>query len=350
MWLLGVAGLSACVSPPVTQVLLQETSSCPSWGCGGNSPVIGPFEFHELEEHGALNDANMSLVGFRLNGVPYQPHVEGDKLLALDLNTGVPVFSGPDLKGGIFEVLLPGTGPAETRRAEIQITQVSNDVTFWLGPSDPVETYELQYTGSDVPPGAFRPLCKDPPPVRDGEGQTNVARFQTILFTGDRYKASTKEVTASTFEASTGWFNFACAGSAIAKLHLNRHTTASATAGFTTTADQRQAMLKMYTGDFCGTGEALTQQGTRIHWINALGWSSPPGNATTYESLWTSSGATCLTTHRLKGLSPIDYQGMIQGTSGSRGRCPKRPCAGVPGFPRLTGSGAYILTQSPALP
>jgi hypothetical protein len=350
MWLFGVAGFVACTGPPVTHLPQPATSSCPSWGCGGNSPVMGPFEFHELEEHGAPNEANMRLIGFRKNGVLYNPHVEKDKLYALDQVTRAPVLSGSDLLGGTFEVLLPGTGPAETRTAEIRISHVSTDVTFWLGPSDPVETYELEFTGIVLPPGAFRPLCLHPPLVDDGEGQTNVRPFETILYTGDRYNAHTKEVTASTYKAAGYWFNFACAGSALAKLHLNRHTTASATAGFTTTADQRQAMLKMYTGDFCGTGEAFTQQGTRIHWTNALGWSSPPGSTTTYESLWTSRGAVCLTTHRLHGLSPIDYEGMIQGTSTSRGRCPRRPCAEIIGFPSLAATGTYILTQSPALP
>ncbi|HET9990943.1 MAG TPA: ADYC domain-containing protein [Kofleriaceae bacterium] len=347
----------ACIDPGdslvgegVSETVQATKTGCPSWGCGGNSPLIGPYRFNELDENGAPNDANMRLVGFLKNGVMYRVDVVADKLYA---RAGRVVLSGTTLVGGKFEIdTVPGTD-YPGGRVEIEITHVSNNVTFWQGPATPVETYELQYTGPNVPPGTRFAVCKDPPDsLRDGEGTSYPDRFESILYTGDRYDATHKLVTASSYAEAGGWFNIACAGSALAKLHLNRHTTASTIDGYSTTAVERQTMLKMYTGDFCGTGEPFTQQGTALHWSSNKGWASPWQYSKTYESLWNEHGAVCLLTHRLHGLSPIDYQGDIQGTTNpvTAGECPKLNCYAIFGFPNLYLTGTYMLTQSNGVP
>lgn len=351
VWLVA---MGACIDPsdpsaePASQVVQATLTGCPTWGCGGNSPLIGPFMLNELDENGAPNSAHVRLLGFLKDSVKYRVDVVADKLYA---RNGRAVLSGAALVGGNFEVETPAANGYPAGLVEIEIMHVSDDVRFWQGPATPVETYELEYTGLDAPIGALMPLCKDPPSGRrDGENQPYANRFESILYTGDRYDAKRKLVTASSYKESTGWFNIACAGSALAKLHLNRHTTASTITGFTTTAAERQTMLKMYTGDFCGTGEPFTQQGAPMHWSNNKGWSSPPGAMQTYESLWNDHGAVCLNTHRLHGLSNIDYQGDIQGTATSLGACPKLSCYAIAGFPNLYLTGAYMLTQSNGVP
>jgi len=364
--------LTACVGlPPAEDEHVEETSQalmphCPSWGCGENSPLLGPFDMHELDALGGANTQGVRLLGFRKGTVTYRPDVTQDRLTARDLVTGATVLAGSALEGGAFVVEHPaGPGLGAGGIAEIIVTRVTeaatSPITFWQGPATPVETYQLDYTGADLPPGVHRPLCRNPPvPLKVGvlptvEGHPYPTRFEAVLYTGDRYAASTKNVTASTYASAGSFFNIACAGGALLKLHLNRHTTASSLPGFETTASQRQAMLKMYTGDFCGTGEAFTEQGTRIHWQTSTGETSPPGNDASNESLWTADGALCLSTHRLKGLSIYDYEGAINGKRSSPGRCPKPECSSAALLAFGTGAGVgrtrpYLRTQSAALP
>ena len=47
---------------------------------------------------------------------------------------------------------------------------------------------------------------------------------EAITFEGDHYDAEHKRVTGTKFK--DGWFNFACAGTAVAKMHMLRHTRA----------------------------------------------------------------------------------------------------------------------------
>ncbi len=365
-------GVSACAPAPDESVggepHLGQTSEalgphCPSWGCGENSPILGPFDLHELEESGLPNSAGMQLLGFRRKGdnVTYHVNVIKDALTASDPTTGV-TLSGTALIDGALIVQYPAKGTLDAGTAEIKINNVSKDLSFWQGPATPIETYELTYTGADTPKKEYFALCRNPPlpPPASGpgdEGHVAPNGFQAILYTGDRYDADQKLVTASDYASAGNWFNIACAGGALMKLHLNRHTTASSTGTFTTTAAQRQTMLKMYTGDFCGTGEAFTEQGTRIHWSSSTGLSSPLGNSASYESLWNANGAECLSTHRLKGISTFDYQAEIQGVHAVfpahtiRGRCPKPACSplAITMFGHSRG-GPYLMTQSAALP
>jgi hypothetical protein len=363
--------LTACAgSPSAEEEHVEQTSQalmphCPSWGCGENSPLLGPFDMHELDALGAVNTEGVRLLGFRKGMVMYQPIVTQDRLTARDPLTGT-VLTGSALAGGAFVVEHPASpSGAPGGLAEVIVTHVTeaatSPITFWQGPATPVETYELDYTGAGLPPGIHRPLCRNPPvpykvgvpPLVDGHWFPN--RFEAVIYTGDRYLASTKTVTASSYATAGTFFNIACAGGALLKLHLNRHTTASSIPGFETTASQRQAMLKMYAGDFCGTGESFTEQGTRIHWESSTGLTSPPGNAASYESLWTASGALCLSTHRLEGISTYDYEGAINGTGSIHGRCPKPQCSSLAleGFASGVGVGRvkpYLRTQSAALP
>lgn len=340
---------------PVARTQQALGKGCPTWGCGENSPLLGPYSMEELDETGLPNKDKVRLRGFNKAGVDYDADVVGDRLFARDRVTHSIALQGPALTGGALIVEVPGKDPNNPVKGEIRITSVSSSLTFWVGPAARVETYELDYTGIDTAPKEYVALCKDPPPPYKGrsafvDGHYVGDRYQAILFTGDRYDAERKTVTASSYRAAGTWFNIACAGGAVLKLHLNRHTTASTVPGYVTTTAQRQTMLKMYTGDFCGTGQAFTEQGTKIHWESSAGLSSTPGNTASYESLWDKDGAVCLTTHRLHGISTTDYEKEIQGTPADPGICPKKSCKDVAGFPDMALTGGYIVTQSSALP
>jgi hypothetical protein len=85
------------------------------------------------------------------------------------------------------------------------------ETAYWAGPPGTAPVYELTYTSATQPDP--QPLCT---------AGANAA----ILFAGDRYDAARETVTA-TGAATRGWVNVACDGTALAKLHLTRHTEAS---------------------------------------------------------------------------------------------------------------------------
>jgi hypothetical protein len=113
-----------------------------------------------------------------------------------------------------------------------------------------------------------------------------------LIFAGDRYDAVHKTVKID--PPSSCWFNIACAGSAMAKMHLLRHTTAGSDADHATTQPQRQTMLKMITDDICGTGQSFTVDGENVYYEDMWLWhpfAAVPGSI---EAMWGDQGALCL--------------------------------------------------------
>ena len=124
--------------------------------------------------------------------------------------------------------------------------------------------------------------------------------------TADRYDARTKTVRETGGDDT--WFNIACAGTAIAKLHLLRHTWAADRDGaHPTTVDQRQALLKLLAADYCGTGKAFTVEGQPLaysfdqRWARAVDWNG----AASVDAVWDANHAVCLRTPRLADRFPV---------------------------------------------
>jgi hypothetical protein len=230
---------------------------------------------------------------------------------------------------------------AHGEKFTIQITSASTVQKFWQGPAGLVNTYELKWRQTFPAVTHYLPVCKDPPNRIDGEGKEWNSISEAIVFTGDRYDADTLSVTATTPAASGPWFNIGCAGTVLAKLALNRHTAATEVSATPTSWAQRQTMLKMYTSDACGTGEAFTVQGTPIRWWSTMGWSSPSIPLNSSEARWNENGAICLDTHRLHG-SFNDMDAQIAASCQAVGRT-LLPCGNV----RESG---YLRTLSPAIP
>lgn len=339
--------LAACVEAPEdgderdVGTEAQAKGGCPLWGCGENSPVINTWDFHELNEHGLPNTAGVQLLGLWKGGVEYQPRVTGAALQGFPKSGAGPVLQGAALAGSYFDVQTP-----DGEHYQIQISKVSNTVGFWVGPATASETYELLYTKPGWSTSA-RPLCKNPPARLDGEGHLWTNTYEAFLFTGDRY--STRNFTVTTGARETdGWFNIGCAGSALAKLHLNRHTSAGSTPAYQSTWQQRQAMLKMYVADVCGAGFASTKQGEPLRWENQPGWDTLPGVVASYEAIWGPAGAICLDTHRLEGTQFwIDFDLENQIKASCPGNQLPPPCNLVPGAAIAWPPGSYLVTANP---
>ena len=242
---------------------------------GANAvPPASGRAFHELNLNGLSNQVGLSIVGIQRRGTSYSLDISGASVVARPKDSRLPVLSGGDLLG--LQLQLKDDIGA---RSVIEIAAVSS-TTYWAGPPDAVPTYTLVYTSAAHP---------DPQPLCTANGN------DAIIFAGDRYDAEHKTVTA-TGEATAGWFNIACSGTALAKLHLTRHTEASQIVK--TTAIERQAMLKMFTADVCGDGTSFTVHGQPLLWADAnhlTGFDQP---AATLEAVWTERGAVCLDTPR----------------------------------------------------
>jgi hypothetical protein len=130
---------------------------------------------------------------------------------------------------------------------------------------------------------------------------------EAITFEGDHYDAQHKRVTRTRFE--DGWFNFACAGTAVAKMHMLRHTRAGSITPSgppkRTSLLQRTAMLKAITADYCGDGTAWTADGTPLQWTDSNLWFPDPRLDLTsaeelglIEAVWGPDGAMCLNNPR----------------------------------------------------
>ncbi len=356
MVLVAVAG--GCVAEVGDEATssVEQGLKCPDFGCGENSPLLGPFNIRELDKTGSPNAEGVSVAGFVKGGTTYHLDVVNGRLRAWKLTfVGGWVFNTvlehQQLVGGSLRLTYPENGDLHAGTVDVRVETVDEmSLKFWQGPADPVETYELTYSLPELTFGSPTPVCKNPLAIRpglasttkpalDGEKHVWPDRFSAIFFTGDLYKTD-YTVRIPTGPDAVNVFNIACAGSAPAKLHLNRHTSASAVPGFTTTQPQRQAMFKMYGGDFCGDGLHFTVQGTPIHWASSTGLSSPAGNETTVESLWDDQGAVCMSTHRLQ--DSTSYAGFAYLI---RHHCDMPLC---PTAPDVATSGQYILTRSPA--
>lgn len=351
----GIAGIviaaAACASEPALETRAAAIDEgCKEWGCNENSPVMGPWHFHELNIHGVPNDKGIVLLDFQKDGVSYHPQIiNGSQLIATRSVQGAPgetstgettlseTLAGPDLVGGYFQVQTPvGDHPGAVYQIKIvHATPLTmSNVRFWQGQDDQIETYELAYSRPDI--AEETPLCNSPP-----DSVPEQERIEAILYTGDRYDSENKLVTASSYADSAGWFNIACGGSALAKLHLNRRTTAGSAPGYITTWKERQALLKMYVSDLCGTGHAWTRKGTPLHWIDSLQRGDLDGTEYAHESLWNEKGALCLDVHRLGALYDNDDDGF-------RHECQLDPCGALPAT--APAPDAYLLSAVPDNP
>jgi hypothetical protein len=309
---------------------------CPKTGCGSNSAFVGPTEFHELDETGVMANAEgLRITGFKKGDFSFKLDVTGTTLTGKLYSNGswVTVLSGSSLVGS--KIFLSGPSNA---KYEINIVGVTAQ-PMWQAPFTSIETYELTWNVPGTGYIAAPPnVCVDPPNRKEGEMALWANTKEAILFTGDRYNTDDLTVTST---APSSWFNIACAGTVMAKLALNRHTTATTNSAMPTTWAQRQAMLKMYTSDVCGAGDALTVTGTPIQWVSITGLTSPAPYSTA-EARWNERGAMCLTTHRLNN-TPLDMDDEIEASCASVDRPVPSPCASHP-------PPWYLRTTSPATP
>src|SRR3954468_6871774 len=255
---------------------------CPDWGCGENSPQIDVLAFHELNLLGTtgsprLTEANGAGLAIRAvdhqaqiiasNGASYDLHVVDGHIFGSSCRATLCTYlQGQDLVGAQIP-LANGKTPYAFAIDGVRTME------FFVDRS-PTEAYRLLWSA----PGA-RPtnLCNNIPLVvqnladqgggNDGEyGSQELMGLdpnEAVVFEGDRIDALAR--TMST-EANDRWFNIGCAAAALAKLRLTRNTIHAQAPGLARAWQQRQATLKMFSADYCGTGAPFTVGGQRLVW------------------------------------------------------------------------------------
>lgn len=275
----------------VIAVTAEARAACGKLECGTNSPIIDSYEFHELHERGLANAAGLRVRDLVTpGGTHYRPDVIGGRLVGRGF-MNVIMIEHAGLTGSYLE-LLTGNGGMY----KLYVDHVSTSLPFWVGPdvTAPAESYELTYLGGLAT--QKKPLCASPPRGTSVPGQT---MKESVLFSGERFDATTKTVAPATTGDDT-WFNVGCYQSALYKLYLTRHTLPSSAPGYTVDTTAHQAMLKMYVGDVCGNGDSFTVQGTPLYWNNpgAGSWGSAVIGQDVLEGVWGPHGARCIDAYR----------------------------------------------------
>jgi hypothetical protein len=289
---------AACTEMPTTasSSAAGTTTNCSDWGCLSNAASMGDrLVFHELDAcNQRVNAAGIKLVGFQLGGTAMSLRVRGDALIAIDTVTSTQ-FTGNQLVGGILKLASTATGEF----FDVPITDVGQ-TNFWVGPMAPTPAYTFQFRIGKAPSqfpdptdrDGFTAVCAGKHLDAESLLHHPVDQQVAVVFGRDRYNARTKTVTVNPNDEC--WFNIACAGSAVAKMHLLRHTEAGSDATHTTTQPQRQAMLKTITDDICGTGHSFTQDGEDVYYRDLRAWHPLPSVLGTTEAIWDPGGAVCL--------------------------------------------------------
>jgi hypothetical protein len=260
--------------------------------CGGNARAAD-VDFHELDGNPVAMERVPNNEGLWIErfvhlgtGEDLGLEVEVDELIGIS-TTGILTR---ELLEGTELVLRRDGEPNKTYHLEIRKFQWT---PFFVDSGErEVPSYEFWYYVVEGGGPHKDPvlLCEN---VDDGTGDVRGSAF---FFKGDRYDVHTRAVQETGFKSP--WFNIACHGTAISKLHRIRHTLAGSTAARMTGDKQRQAYFKMFTADYCGTDYQFTVNGHPLHYGDRQGFlHAEPG--TTFEAVWNDRGALCLDTPRM---------------------------------------------------
>ena len=329
---------------------------CPGWGCGANAATVGDgIVFDELNVNGQAGPSGMQLINPRLaNHAPVTLRVTGHKLTAIDTANPAMTYVGPQLEGMTFAVRHNDGRAYEIKVAKVHERcekKVPSDrcLQFWVLPNDAVPYYDFLvrkiHRRTGAAPGSANRRGDDRP-IESGPGEklckgefleqgplwTGIQN-SAIVFEGDHYDVPRKRVTPP---AGNGWFNLACAGGVMAKMHLLRHTKAGSVTlsgpPRQTTLGQRTAMLKMLTADYCGDGTAWTADGTPLQYM-VKGWYPTQAlnldalaQAGQIEAVWEPNGPLCLNAPRRRPTVPAVAGCTPPGVTRAevQARCPAR--------------------------
>jgi hypothetical protein len=304
-----LCGLAIAAATFLLDSPAAEAGFC--FGCGSNAATLGDnAQFEELNlNHLVRGDGpKVRFRGAFLNGSPVPLKVDHDMLQSLASG----VYAGTAIQNLTIDLTVDGGASYQIKLFEFKVECPDNahecaGLWYWAAPhtfvphyvfrvrkvvegfpDNPKQTVVTDWRGNE------NFLCRaerDPNPSLTGSYKNSA-----IIFIGDQYDPKRKAVAKS----DKHWFNLACAGTAIYKMHMLRHTEAGKTTGKSTDFDQRTAMLKAIVADYCGDGKAWTGDGTPLDWTDAQAFFPDPplpnviARKSDVEAIWSKNGALCL--------------------------------------------------------
>jgi hypothetical protein len=353
----------------------SATGNCPVDFCGVNGVWLGRgVPFRTLNLDGTMNEQGLAIKSFVLaNGERVTPDVVGDTLIGRGA-TGD--HTGYDLEYAELTLehnLIAPNEPHPVFTVTFKILEVkyldfgATCVSPYVCDHRKFPYYRFSATTGD---GCNVQICQ--PGLNAPDSSRPELAGDAIMFEGDLYDENTFDVTVLPRRNNPrGTFNLACLGSTISKLHFLRHTSASQSPGVRPIyANERKALLRMFTADYCGmaerpmnpgdpiSGSALfTRNGTpiRIEFpggpykpTEASGFLRSDSESVTVDGRWNDDGATCIGVPRLEAVGdrmvrptidrtcdrripPHEHQGCApESTTGSVISYNPLPDAGVP--------------------
>jgi hypothetical protein len=296
---LGLSLLLACTTPPAridTAAKVIYDDDCPVSGCGTNTNLIDGVMFSSLHWSGKENEADTSIKGYGwLPTNTVRLDVWENRLVGLDATNKLSAEHARLVGSQI--VLQHGAS-----KMILEITAVHNALHYWAAnDGTTVESYTFMWRYDWQPVSLLRDMCLTDEPV------PGLTTLDAITFEGETYDAATKTID---FAPDADWFNIACLGSAPAKMHMMRHTGASGSKVVSTSRNERQAMLNMWTANYCGDGVSFTYPGQPLLMRDSKGWIPHAGPwswivpaqlslGEEYEAIWDKTGAVCMNIPRL---------------------------------------------------
>ncbi len=258
--------------------------TCPPDECGSNGTVLAlPWPNIAL---GAVSTSHeVAVIELEAaDGGRFDLDIVDGQFVGVAKDTGQRSLVGAQVTGSIIHIT--GGQIANDAPAHFIVDEVSFIGSFSRSLSrsgDTTPVYHLSYVGGHQGIEAAQPLC---------------ASGVILSKSSELYDHETLAV------SNTGgrqYWTLACADHMLGKLERMGYGSDHVT------TDARTATLRMLRADYCGTGQAFTEDGTPLYWQNRAGdisHGAPPAahiaaDMEHVEAGWDQHGATCLNTPRL---------------------------------------------------
>jgi hypothetical protein len=286
------------------------------------------------------------------------------------LKRGTSILEGSKLEGSkLVGAVLTLRGREDY---ELQIANVT-ETPFWADCKDQycAKTFpRYDFVATRIRDHCMVQVCA---PGLDDQEQPGSIFGTAVIFRGELYDDQHRVTTQTPGNPDDDVFNIACMGTAISKLHLLRHTTASQAVKIpqktspqtitpqTTTLQKRaQAMLRLLTADYCGNGSAFTRDDLPIKlgfndkaWqlldVSKYNYNTSIGVNTsgTVDALWTDTGATCVGMPRYTKLTIDGIKAICMSDNPALKGCADDDIKPPVNFTKLYALGNYAISGNP---
>jgi len=347
----------ACaVHQPVTLHALASDpdsgSHCPNASCGTNGFWLGEgVPFHRIRLDGAPNEAGLFVTAFAdSKGNKLTLDAQGAELRGVDSSGNV--VTGNGLLHAVITLgstmPISGQNDGHLFSYRLEITNVSQE-RFFAEPACPAGTAcsapanATEYSFTAVADDGCQVMTCEPS-LASATGAPNITGT-AVVFRGDDFDEKFTVTRPDPSTTAGNFFNLACLDTVLAKVHLLRRTTASlrlptdpppTPVVAQQEIDAEQALVRLFTADYCGVGVPFTRDGVPLNLSFAGG--PAPTSASGYQkqasdsidAVWDAHGAVCLGSPRWARVTTDDAAWSTQQAAVGRGATSAAPTCPSP--------------------